>query len=838
MAKAKVNGTNGASERPRHDVFISYSHAAEGRLAPALQSGLEQLLRRWYQLRSFAIFRDQTNLSLHPDLWSQIEQELTRANYLLLLLSPDAAHSTWVNREVEWWLRNRNKDSILLVLTSGELVWNEPEHRFDPELSTSLPPALRDTYSAEPHWLDLRWCSSESGLSHRHTRFRDALLDIAATLKGVSKDSLESEALRTLRRNQRTAAIAICALTLALTAAIVSGWRTENERILGQARLLQDTNPTESFLVLGELNERMWRTEDVIRFLPQSVLQARITRVRHGPGDSINDIAFGPGGMYAMASSDGHARVWTATDRLAADVPARWPASNDEKHGFGNDPVPLSLVGFLENAAGLATVDARGCLRIMALDRTLAAGDLSKASQDCLNREHEKYGAAAWDAAGNIAWVRGQEVHGGALKRTWVAKISRAGQVDRVAPSSHGMAAILLFADGSAALSEPSGPTQWLASDVADIGTCADGTGWMLQADGNFRQLRGNGGVVKLQGTSPWKISPRCTLYVDGAGNVYRFGGSRPVAKTIASDWQYSGNMVKVAFSNSDDQIAVSTIDGAITVHDLVTGQSVPLTGHKKRILNMQFSPDRATLMSTSFDGTVRIFDLSSGIVPQLPAPKGASSIYVAHGRLVFSGQPYVGPTLGEHEVDREQMIQPLGGTQAGAHVASDWKLGQHYVMFDDETDMAVLICKTPGCETNSILRKFSADGAERPAYARASPDGRYIVAVDASRRVRVFDLRRADDDPLFRYTAATVSGASLDAAFEADSSHLLILDHEKLLRIPLTMSKLGALVSSRIAYCLTRSERESYLFEWSWLAGLRASACERKHASAAGPAG
>lgn len=838
MAKAKINGPTGAPKRTHHDVFISYSHAAEGRLAPALQSGLEQLLRRWYQLRSFVIFRDQTNLSLHPDLWSQIEQELTRSDFLLLLLSPQAAHSTWVNREVEWWLRNRNKDSILLVLTSGELVWNEAEHRFAPAPSTSLPPALHAAYIAEPHWLDLRWCSSESGLSHRHTRFRDALLDIAATLKGVSKDSLESEALRILRRNRLTAAIAMCALTLALTAAIVSGWRTENERILGQARLLQETNPTESLLVLGELNKRLWRTEDVIQFIPQSALSARITTARYVPGDTIHDIAFGPGGVYAMASADGHARVWTATGKLAADVPARRPATNTEKYGFGKGPVPLTLVGFLKNATGLATIDARGCLRIVGLDRTSVAGDWSKASQDCLNRENEKYGVAAWDAAGNIAWVRGKEVHGGALQQTWVAKISNDKQVNKVAPSLTGMAAILLFEDGSAALSGPSVPTHSLASNVADIGTCADGTGWVLQAGGDFRQPLSNAGVVTLQGTSPWKISPRCTLYVDGTGNVYRFGESRPVARTIASNWQYSGNMVEVAFSNSDDKIAVSTIDGAITVHDLLTGQSLSLAGHRKRIFDMQFSPGDGALMSASLDGTVRTFNLGSGIVPQLPAPEGAMSIYAARGRPMFSSEPYVGATLAENEVNREQTIQPLEKAQARERVASDWRVGQHYLMFDDETDMAVLICKTPGCDTNPILRKFSADGAQRPAYARASPDGRYIAAVDASRRVRVFDLRRAGDDPVFRYTAAPISGANLDAAFEADSSHLLILDNGKFLKIPLTMSKLGGLVSSRIAYCLTPSERESYLFEWSWLASLRATACERKHSFAASPAG
>lgn len=51
-----------------YDGFISYSHAADGRLAPALQSGLQQLARPWWKLRSLRIFRDETGLSVNPHL--------------------------------------------------------------------------------------------------------------------------------------------------------------------------------------------------------------------------------------------------------------------------------------------------------------------------------------------------------------------------------------------------------------------------------------------------------------------------------------------------------------------------------------------------------------------------------------------------------------------------------------------------------------------------------------------------------------------------------------------------------------------------------------------------
>src|SRR5205807_10037379 len=36
--------------------FISYSHAADGRLAPAVERGLERLARPWYRRRALRIF--------------------------------------------------------------------------------------------------------------------------------------------------------------------------------------------------------------------------------------------------------------------------------------------------------------------------------------------------------------------------------------------------------------------------------------------------------------------------------------------------------------------------------------------------------------------------------------------------------------------------------------------------------------------------------------------------------------------------------------------------------------------------------------------------------------
>ena len=82
-----------------YKAFISYSHAADGRLAPALQTALHRFAKPWYRLRAVRVFRDKTPLAATPALWPSIEKALAQSDYVILLASPEAAASEWVQRE-------------------------------------------------------------------------------------------------------------------------------------------------------------------------------------------------------------------------------------------------------------------------------------------------------------------------------------------------------------------------------------------------------------------------------------------------------------------------------------------------------------------------------------------------------------------------------------------------------------------------------------------------------------------------------------------------------------------------------------------------------------------
>jgi hypothetical protein len=65
-----------------YNAFISYSDAADGALAAALQSGLHRFAKPMYKLRGLHVFRDQTNLAVNPALWSSIRAALDQSLFL------------------------------------------------------------------------------------------------------------------------------------------------------------------------------------------------------------------------------------------------------------------------------------------------------------------------------------------------------------------------------------------------------------------------------------------------------------------------------------------------------------------------------------------------------------------------------------------------------------------------------------------------------------------------------------------------------------------------------------------------------------------------------------
>lgn len=128
--------------------FLSYSHADEAacaRLHRALEGyTLPYSVRKAHALprRLIPVFRDQEELAAASGLTETLRAALDESRWLIVLCSPAAAQSKYVNAEIEHFVARRGARNVLCVLLEG----NPAE---------SFPPALR-ALTDEPLAADLR----------------------------------------------------------------------------------------------------------------------------------------------------------------------------------------------------------------------------------------------------------------------------------------------------------------------------------------------------------------------------------------------------------------------------------------------------------------------------------------------------------------------------------------------------------------------------------------------------------------------------------------------------------------------------------------------------------
>ena len=212
----------------RYKAFLSYSHQ-DHKAAAWLHNALEKY-RLPDQLRAAhasknkhherqgdiagrlgRIFRDRDELPAADDLTAEVKKALQSSEFMIVLCSPRAAASRWVNKEVIEFKKLRGDAFVLPIILEGEPgASTDGQNGADKEC---FPPAVRfrlgadgqlSRKKAEPIAADMR--KSADGRQR-------ALLKVIAGLLGVGLDQLIE---RELRRKQRRV-IAITAASLVAT---------------------------------------------------------------------------------------------------------------------------------------------------------------------------------------------------------------------------------------------------------------------------------------------------------------------------------------------------------------------------------------------------------------------------------------------------------------------------------------------------------------------------------------------------------------------------------------------------------------------------------------------
>ena len=423
MATAEAEASRDERSPPGglvYDGFISYSHAADDLLAPRLQAGLQRFAKPWWKRRALRIFRDESSLSANPHLWASITHALDRSGWFVLLLSPEAAESPWVNDEVAYWLEHEDPDRIIPVLTEGEFGWVDGVITGD-----AMPAALQGAFSAEPRWVDLRFARTEDQLDLKNPRFSSAVADVAAALRGIPKDELESEEVKQHRRTIRTAWAATALVVVLGIVAAFAAVQSSRNAALAEARELAasavgvvDTDPVlAKLLALEAISVTPGGSDqpvEVINSLWQAAAADRLVAVIDVDGvarvavsdDGSRAVVTSPvGNVVRMYEAPSIALMWEWRLR-----PEDQPPSEDTVfHSTVNHDGSMVAVGVMEPAALLAaarpgaTEDPRPN-RIVILDGVDGSEIVELDYGDCLGVD-----IGVWSLDGRLAVKNGFE---------------------------------------------------------------------------------------------------------------------------------------------------------------------------------------------------------------------------------------------------------------------------------------------------------------------------------------------------------------------------------------------------------------------------------------------
>ncbi len=778
-----------------HDVFISYSHAADTDLAAAVHKALHRLNKPWHRWRALDVFRDTANLAANPDLWGQLTERLERSRYLLLLASPDAAASDGVAHEVGFWTAHRSPDTLLIARTGGHIEFRDQE--IDWSATDALPACLRSWLTTEPLVPDLTRDRFERA-DLKDPGFRAELLKIVAPLHGLTPAELDGTDRRRHRRTVRTVVTALSAfLVLAVAAASVSVWQrneavaqrqiAEDQRQLATARLLaseaenkRDSDPATSLaasLAALELDS----TADIRSGLAETLMTTRLNGTAARVGDPrIGDleVAFGPDGRTAVTSAatgevDNSPKyhyettVWdtanpTRWTRLAA-LPAVDRMAGAPAVAFSPDGTMLAVAG--ESVELWDLTDRSAPARL---------GGLTAEAVESLafGRDGRVLAIAT---AGRVAlWRIGDA--GEALLITELPGVREAHHVG-FAPDGRTLATTRFAVSEAGPGEHDHQTTLWDLRDpgrpvpTAPILGHRTGTvfGVAFSADGRLLATAGADGSVLLwdvaNRAAPKRLAvlrghlgqvhavafePRGTRLVSGGddGAIIWDIADRTRPRRTATLTGHARSVTTVAFGQGG--VFTAGRDGAVNQWR-VAGRRRPaatatLSGHQGAVADVALSEDGDLVATASTDQTVRLTDVSGRHGPTV-LREDSPVVAVAfgpHRRLVIGGQDGViqlwdvsgtPRRVGSLDLDDYELTDLAISPDGHTLLTTGSLLGGRVELWDIADPAAPVRLAALGTTTTG------ADGADSVAFA---PDGRTVAVGNSTLELWDIADRRA----------------------------------------------------------------------------------------------
>jgi WD40 repeat protein len=738
-----ASGGDGPSE---YDAFLSYAHR-DRQVTTAIQKGLHQIGRRLGRLRALRVFRDDTNLTASPDLWGKITEALDQARYMIVVLSPQAAASHWVNEEIRYWLAHRGDEHLMLVLAEGRLRWDATSERFDPEHSDAAPAALTEPGSlrSEPLYIDV---SDDEPWDLGSLTFRDKVTALAAPIHGKPKDQLAGDDLREQRQFRRLRAAAISGLVVLTVVAVVAALIAVAKQHEANARLrdavvaklnaegpsmLAGTMPGGDVRAMQEL-----LAANAIQANGVPILNAQIARFTTQKiidrSSAAYSLAYSPdGSRIASAQGDSAVRQWDSTTGKPIGAPMKGHTGRLRAIAYTPDGRTIASAG-LDGTMWLFNADTGAALnpKPRQVDPLTA---ISVSPDGKVVFTGNEYGTLQrWDAhSGQLLSaqpifnsstpISDLAVDGGG---NLLAASNQNGDIavyDAKSLNPHGPTLEVRTADGAAGIINkiaftPDGHTIAVASQDLQL--------WNVDTGTFVHRL--NPGTAIGQYAEALAISPDGHQLVtgreDGAVQLWDAATGAQFGQTMVG---HTETVKNVAFSPNGRQIASTSVDGTLRLWSATVGQ--PMRGPDPMLWLVAFSPD-GQRVGASGDAAVQQWDVSSGerLAPLVPSGVGAKRFgYVDGNRMLTSSDD---GTVQLVDAKSGQALQPPIHLDTGGarHVTFAFSGDGHKIASGREDDAIVQLWDA--ATGRALGHPMTVDSGDKYLYAMAfSPDGHHLAS-------------------------------------------------------------------------------------------------------------
>jgi WD40 repeat protein len=667
-------------------------------------------------------FRDDEDMPAAGDIAAVVRSAIEASENLIVICSPSAARSKWVNAEIEHFRRVGRARQVFAVIVSGTPNSGDPE-------TECFPPALRAASDLnDPNALPIE----PMGLDIRRDGRERVCARLAAGILDVDFDTLWQRDRRraTSRQRRVIAGLAILSAVLAMLSAAAINANIRAHAML--AHLLAERAEDQ----ISQNDDEILAAKYALAGLILAPDNARefgdvLSRAMHEAGESLPPLTHDSQVWTARFSPDGRRLITSSSDKTAGI----WDTTN------GN--LLLRLRGHDD-----AVIDAR----------------FSVDGASAVTASHDRT-ARLWRTRDGreLAVLKGHEQEVSSAEFSPNAELV-------VTASNDGTAKIWRASDG-AQLANLKGHALELASasfspDGAEVATASnDHTAriWRVRDGRQIAILKGHAAEVRSAAYSP-DGRRVVTASDDETARIWRAADGRLLAVLRG----HEGTVYGAMFSPNGQLVVTAGDDGTARLWSVASGRQLKeLRGHKGVVWSAQFRFDGARVVTASNDGTAKLWSVADG-----------RELASLHGHVVvrnasFSPGATLIATASQDFTAKVWQANEgrLLGSGPNANLAAEKEWAQPAMRANAPT-LAVMADGTAVVRSGTGNRAPVTIGgpAQMITQAALSPDGALVVTMDGGNSAIVWRTR----DGRMVSTLSGHTDAVASAAFSADGERVV----------------------------------------------------------------